>query len=321
MKQKIKMKQRLETLASYCTATRRELATASDWYTINDDGAYLAFRQSPLGPGAKILAVAHMDHLCSGKVHRIDVARGEIVSSALDDRAGVYAALELLPEKGIHADVLLTDDEESGNSTIRHLGAEILGRYNWLVQLDRRGTDVAVYSYDVMIPLLSDLFQVDRGSFTCITAVEDTCPVAAYNLGVAYQREHTERCTLNMHRLLHQIGKLATFADRHGQRRIDNPACIGAETMLRPAPRPLLGGRGKIAYGRDYWLMGEDDTLTLQQDTEDGFCTICDVPYTAAGVCPDCGELRDPSSWHDDDNRASRRASTAELFRDDTTWT
>src|SRR3954465_12674834 len=69
--------------------------------------------------GATVLAVAHCDFVDCDSSHFF-AKDGIVWSSRLDDRLGVYTILDVLPMLGINVDVLLTDGEESCNSTARY---------------------------------------------------------------------------------------------------------------------------------------------------------------------------------------------------------
>jgi len=197
----------LRKMAEYCSASKKDLVRACDWHTHDSSSGYLAMRRTP---GARILAVAHIDFLRSGKIHY--VSRKRIVSSALDDRAGVYIVMDLLPKLGILADVLLTDNEETSGSTIRNLGVGMLDAYNWIVQFDRRNEGAVYYGYHEMLPILGKYFpSVERGTFTCISAIEACSPVGAFNVGVAYSQEHTEQCALDGVALNRQMMRFRDF--------------------------------------------------------------------------------------------------------------
>jgi len=217
----------------YCEMARADFMPMCDWYVVREnDGGYLGFVGHPDGD-AKVLAVAHLDYLQSGKVHRCN--RKEIVSSALDDRAGAYIALELLDVYGIKADVLLTDCEESGGSTISMLGAGMLDKYNWIVELDRRGDDAVTYGYTELSPFLSQFWDVKRGSCSDISKMEVISPVSAFNLGVGYYREHSEDCHLKWSVLHTQLEKLRAFYNIYKDHRFGRKHSVG-ELAHQPKP-------------------------------------------------------------------------------------
>lgn len=228
-------------VASYCAKTRSELMATMDVVTYDENEGYLGFKRTP---EAKILAVAHIDFVGTGKVHKLK--NGLVISSALDDRAGVCVALELLPAWGIKADVLLTDNEESGLSSIVSVGYEMLSRYNWIVELDRQGSDAVSYGFAPDIDdYLTGHFPVGLGSYTDICELEQTSPVAAFNMGVAYHRQHTESCFLKASELRLQLDKLRGFYDRYA----DTPILRDHEKAETRDTR--------TAYDR--WAIIEDD--------------------------------------------------------------
>jgi hypothetical protein len=188
-----------------------DLMNKMTFYTLNDAGKYLGWLQRP---GSKILVVAHIDYHCSGRVHK---ANSEIVvSSALDDRLGVYMAMEALPAMGIPCDVLLTDDEESAMSTMQHLGMGFLRRYNWIVELDYPGEGVSTHGFEGMRAQVEELYgPAPPVSFTDISFVRDYSPISAFNAPIGYVNQHTESCSVNMHVFARCLGKLKVFYDRH----------------------------------------------------------------------------------------------------------
>lgn len=145
--------------------------------------------------GSPILAVAHLDSVQSdGTATITETAAGLMVTSGcLDDRLGVYVILELLPALGIQCDILLTTDEESGQSTARSFDTD--KRYNWMIEFDRGGTDVVMYQYET--DELCDLVEkstakVGIGSYSDIADL-DHLNIAGFNWGVGYQEYHSPR--------------------------------------------------------------------------------------------------------------------------------
>jgi hypothetical protein len=145
--------------------------------------------------GADILAVAHLDTVQDDRSCKIiETAAGPLVcSGGLDDRLGAYVILDMLPKLGVKCDILLTTDEEMGQSTASDFVPE--KSYNWIIQFDRAGTDVVMYQYET--PELVDLVensgaQVGIGSYSDISDL-DHLGCAGFNWGVGYQEYHSER--------------------------------------------------------------------------------------------------------------------------------
>lgn len=204
-------------IAQYCAASKETILAECDWQIVDENGGYLGFLKRP---GAKILAVAHLDYVSSGVVHGVNDEI--VVSSALDDRLGVYIALHMLQRYGIVADVLLTDNEECGATTIRSLSYDTLAKYNWIIELDRRGTDAVIYGYHEMKKHLEPYFKVGYGLYSDISEIEDVCPVGAFNMGIGYQWQHTENCHVYIDDIHKQLKRLQKFYKLYKSRRIEH---------------------------------------------------------------------------------------------------
>ena len=204
-------------VARYCQFSRRDILARLD-YATEHNGLYLGFKRSPTGR-ARVAAVAHMDYLGSGKVHRCD--RRRVVSSALDDRLGVWLALNLEALTGIPLDIIITDGEESGQSTARYVSPEYLDRYNWIVEFDRMGLAPVVYCYECMRePLLECFVSVGAGSYTDICEWGYDSRVGAYNHGIGYHDQHTERCSVKVADIRRSIDNFVAVYQRIGNRKI-----------------------------------------------------------------------------------------------------
>ena len=145
--------------------------------------------------GSNILAVAHLDTVqedCTCSV--MQTSAGLLAASGgLDDRLGVYVILDLLPRLGMVFDILLTTDEEIGQSTAGEF--ETSKQYDWIIQFDRGGTDVVMYDYET--PELCERVEacgarVGTGSFSDICMLDDL-GVAGFNWGIGYQDYHSQR--------------------------------------------------------------------------------------------------------------------------------
>lgn len=149
--------------------------------------------------GARVLAVAHLDTVQHDRTcHVVDSAAGLLaVSGALDDRLGAYVILELLPRLGITCDVLLTTDEERGQSTAYEFAEDYAEgkQYDWIIEFDRGGTDVVMYQYETpeLIAMVESIgARVGDGSYSDIADLE-SLGCAAFNWGVGYVDYHSPR--------------------------------------------------------------------------------------------------------------------------------
>lgn len=311
-------RQRAQDIAYYCQMSKRELMARMTFYTVNDDGNYLGVL---LRPGSKILAVAHIDFHCSGNVHKANAK--QVVSSALDDRLGVYLALDLLPKMGVPCDVLLCDDEEMCNSTMRNLGVQFLGKYNWIIELDYPGIGATTYDYRSTREAVADIYgNVARGSFSDISLMSGYSPVGAFNAGVGYRSQHTERCVIELDNLEKCVSLIQAFYAKYGNTRfVENDDIIPMEFMHDTPPAPpnnVVQYRGRP---RDYVPMyddrhgepadyvddGYDDSgLTYAYDNIDDYemCSLCNLwleadrltDFEGYFVCAKCAEVLNEDS-------------------------
>lgn len=137
-----------------------------------------------------------------------------------DDRAGIYAILQII-NAGYRPSVIFTTDEEIGG-----LGAQaivedfpdcpIVG-LKMLIELDRQGMDDCVF-YDCDNPdferyIAGFGFTPDWGSFSDISFIAPEWGVAAVNLSVGYMNEHTTNERLYMKWLDDTIRKVKAILD------------------------------------------------------------------------------------------------------------
>jgi len=140
--------------------------------------------------GKKVLLVAHVDTVQVPKYR--GTRNGVIYASGLDDRLGVFLAMNLLRER-TDIDVLLTDEEESANSTASLIPAENLAGYNCIIGLDRGGNDFVDYNLanDDLIEAYSRFAPLELGSFSDISFLIDP-PCGCINIGIGYQYAHSK---------------------------------------------------------------------------------------------------------------------------------
>lgn len=131
-----------------------------------------------------------------------------------DDRAGVYAIVQLL-KSGLRPTVIFTTDEELGC-----LGADKLVLQNpqaptelkYIIQLDRRGSDDCVFyncnnpEFDAYVESFG--FVTNFGSFSDISAICPTWKVAGVNLSIGYCDEHSVSETLYIGQMYNTIKKV-----------------------------------------------------------------------------------------------------------------
>lgn len=133
-----------------------------------------------------------------------------------DDRAGVYAIVEIV-NAGLRPHIIFTTDEETGG-----VGATALAdrrspfkELNYLIQLDRRGSNDCVF-YDCYNPSFISYvesfgFVEAWGTFSDISILCPAWKVCGVNLSVGYENEHSYIETLNFGHLCSTINKVKTM--------------------------------------------------------------------------------------------------------------
>jgi hypothetical protein len=177
----------------------------------NNDREHYLF----LDRGAKVLAVAHLDHVMFTKPKK---KKTYIHCPQLDDRLGLWVIYALLPTLNCRDfDILLTDHEEMGASTAEYFtpGKE----YNWVFEFDRMGAgDCALYQYDT--PGNKELvkkygFNPVGGSFTDICDLNHL-GCAAFNFAVGYHNQHSQHCYADLDDTVACAKRFIKLFDEHG---------------------------------------------------------------------------------------------------------
>ena len=161
--------------------------------------------------GANILAVGHLDSVqkCTHAFPVFFPHKQLFYSPVLDDRLGVHVILNELID--LPYDILLTTDEETGNSSAKEFTTD--KKYNWIFEWDRKGTDVVMYSFedaDMRKLLTSYDFKIGSGSYTDISSL-NKLGCKAFNFGVAYYDYHSLDGYCNLKELQEQIKKFRKF--------------------------------------------------------------------------------------------------------------
>lgn len=217
------MKINIRELEFLCTADLIELEEmflCDNRYSFQ--GSEYLYHQSP---GNQILAVAHLDTVFDSQSFEYLNSKSKIVLSPnLDDRLGVFAILELLPQLGIKCDILLTYDEERGASTASQFALDCPRDYNWIVEFDRAGSDVVLYQYEDAPGLQDDLkragFKLGIGSYSDISCL-DSLGTGCFNVGIGYHFQHTEQCCAPIRELVDQLYLFKAFYDQFQGKRYE----------------------------------------------------------------------------------------------------
>lgn len=219
-------------LNSCCTATTGKIfQTAKNlgfrvYGSGNRIGSRFAYRKGKLPTSPMI--VCHADTVVSRgngpHAFAYDIKTKRAQSIALDDRLGIACMFYGIKSKSFLRDcaMLICDDEETGQSSARKFALEVTP--NFLVELDRRGTDVVCYEYDT--PILRSLlksvgYSIGSGSFSDICYL-DGYGVAGFNVGIGYHREHSTECYANLADTFDQLARLQKFIQQFGHIRLEH---------------------------------------------------------------------------------------------------
>lgn len=239
------------------------------------------------GEHVKVLGVSHIDTVRSDLHFQAVIANKKemiIHNTELDDRLGVYIILDLLPSIGVECDVLLTDGEESGNTTAANFNNQ--KEYNWIFSFDRRGNDVVMYCYEDQKSkeLLTRYgFTNGTGSFSCIARMQ-YLGVKGFNFGCGYHDEHQLKCYASMRELYNQIKLFRTFWNAMKNEKLSHERATyrhgsnggGGTQRIHPSDytegdESFFGGRGldgsaQYSHGQE-WLEGEWELLSAKTST------------------------------------------------------
>lgn len=190
-----------------------------------------------------ILLLAHIDSVRS-KYERIKLIRiNDLIKNrygilSADDRAGVYAILEILAlctKKGIVLpSVLFTNGEEYGGTGMKSFislcGNDIPRHINLLVALDRKHANEYVY-YSSYLPQAVKRYVESfgyieaQGSYNDVADLTNFTKIPGINVSVGYYRAHTEREVLHYSELRMTCYRITLMLRRPLSKlfRIENP--------------------------------------------------------------------------------------------------
>lgn len=163
-----------------------------------------------------VLAVAHLDTV---QFNRNFAYKNNFITKCpqLDDRLGVAVILEWLKTIG-KFDILLTDDEEIGQSTGQFFNPN--KQYRYMIEFDRSGSDCVFYQYrseELELSFLKAGWEVGVGSFSDIAFMEHL-GCQGVNIGVGYHKPHSMKCFASMSELNTQLAKFAVWYQYEGHK-------------------------------------------------------------------------------------------------------
>lgn len=218
-----------------------------------------------------------------------------------DDRAGVYAIVQLI-KKGLRPTIIFTTDEEKGA-----LGAEALimdhptaiTDLKYIVQLDRRGNSDCVF-YNCNNLEFEDFieeygFVTTYGSFSDISVICPAWGIAGVNLSIGYVDEHSYSELLYVGSMLATIKKVEKMLKEAKLEKIKSFEYIPLITMPVSGSNYDFGWDPSYGIGKNLWKswhMNKDEVDICahchKQDYEHNLVPVKDLGGNSIFMCADC---------------------------------
>lgn len=195
--------------------------------------------------GSNVLGVAHLDTVLDSTPF---IHNGIVHCPQLDDRLGVWVLLHLLPSMGVNLDVLLTDNEEIGDSTGQWFIPK--KQYNWIIEFDRAGTDIVFYQYKGFAKHWSGI-KHGMGSYSDISFM-DHIGVMAANIGIGYHGQHSDYCYADLRDTYRQVRLFSKFFAKHQNTHFPYAEKKRKKTTKRHNKKDRYEGYGSGAYKNDF---------------------------------------------------------------------
>lgn len=167
-----------------------------------------------------VLLVAHLDTvhrqpvqiICYSENRRIAMSPQGIGG---DDRAGVFMILQIIKKARCH--VLFCEDEEIGGKGAEQFAKSgIKPQVNYLVELDRRGRNDAVFygcANQEFIQFVEGFgFQEEFGTFSDISIIAPQLETAAVNISAGYYYEHSPREYIDLVHMMNNVQRVIKMA-------------------------------------------------------------------------------------------------------------
>lgn len=243
----------------------------------------VAYGEIPVG------LIAHLDTVHKFPIRELFYDKEENVlwspqGLGADDRAGVYSIIEII-RKGYKPTIIFTTDEEKGGVGASCLVADypkgLDRKLNFLIELDRRGYEDCVFYNCInedFIKYIEDYgFKEDYGSFSDISFLAPSWKIAATNLSIGYEDEHTYAERLYLNAMFLTIDKVCELFDS-----LDKDL----EFEYIEGFRNYFGSLSETEE-ICYECLGIFDTIIKTRDDEQ-YCKSCYEKIFS--TCIDCGE-------------------------------
>lgn len=214
-----------------------------------------------------------------------------------DDRAGVYAILQVI-QSGRRPHILFTMDEEKGG-----IGALMLATksnpfpdVNYFIELDRRGGNDCVFYNCENIAFRAFVeefgFKTAKGIFSDISIICPAWDIAGVNLSVGYYNEHSYIEYLNMRELHNTIERVNKMLDKNNNVKFNfGKNFEGLDILCNRCGIPMNTFIATPVYDGDVVYEYCPDCLTKHAS----FCETCGGFYPTdtklvhdKDTCPEC---------------------------------
>ena len=212
--------QELKSIEQFFQLRQPSLLKAMKQYLKNKYDKVIATNEYLVAVGdIPVALTAHLDTVFKDAPKNIFYDRAKNVmwspeGLGADDRAGVYAIVQII-KSGLRPTVIFTTDEELGCKGAEKLVKDMPAaptELKYIIELDRRGSDDCVFyqcdNDDFEAYVESFGFVMNFGSFSDISEICPAWKVAGVNLSIGYYNEHSYSETLYIGQMLNTIRKV-----------------------------------------------------------------------------------------------------------------
>ena len=197
-----------------------------------------------------------------------------------DDRAGVYAIIQII-RSGLRPTIIFTTDEELGCKGAAKLAQDIPTpptALKYIIELDRRGSDDCVFyqcdNFEFEVYVENFGFVMNFGSFSDISAICPKWGVAGVNLSIGYYHEHSYSEILNVGQMFNTINKV--------KKMIEASAEAPAFAYVEAIPSAAIGagfGTESLEWDPSYGISREDWEMFMSPQSKCKCCGNYDFDY------------------------------------------
>lgn len=207
-----------------------------------------------------------------------------------DDRAGVFSILMLI-KAGYRPSIIFLTQEETGGCGAEALIKDYpkpLTSLNFLIELDRRGTNDAVYyncgNVDFENFISSFGLVTEQGSFSDIYVIAPAWDTAAVNLSIGYFDEHTRHERLEYRNMFEIIERVKKILENCGEKHYDFQPVTHESFQLR-----VIDGLAECDCCNK-WFTQDSMTFALEEEDFTVFrmCPMCTNKHVS--FCKECGK-------------------------------